>query len=90
MIVLAPTGVIGPAEAAELKRHLLELCSAERPLVHVDLRAVDELHLTGANSIIRAAMEAQRRRGSLTVATAPGGSVRSTLARSGLYHHLDP
>lgn len=90
MHVLTPTGVIGPAEAADLKAHLLELCSTERPMVHVDLRLVDELHLSGANSILRAAMEANRRRGTLTVSTEAGGSVRSTLARSGLYHRLDP
>lgn len=90
MNVLVPRGNIGPAEAAELKRELLELCSAERPLVHVDLSGVDELHLTAANSIIRAAIEAQRRRGSLTVSTSAQGSARSTLARTGLYHQLQP
>ena len=90
MHVLNPTGVIGPAEAAELKADLLELCSSERPIIHVDLRQVEELHLSGANSILRAAMEANRRRGTLTVATVANGSVRSTLARSGLYHRLDP
>jgi anti-anti-sigma regulatory factor len=89
MTVLAPTGVIGPAEAAELKDTLLRLCSVERPLIHVDLRQVEELHLSGANSILRAAVEANRRRGTLTVATAAAGSVRSTLARSGLHHRLE-
>lgn len=90
MNVLAPTGVIGPSEAAELKGALMELCSNERPLIHVDLRRVEELHLSGANSILRAAVEANRRRGTLTVTTAATGSVRPTLARSGLYSRLEP
>ena len=80
MHVLNPTGVIGPAEAAELKADLLELCSSERPIIHVDLRQVEELHLSGANSILRAAMEANRRRGTLTVARVSGaGQVRQGL-----------
>ncbi|NNF89279.1 MAG: STAS domain-containing protein [Acidimicrobiia bacterium] len=90
MDVIAPAGVVGPTEAAALKRHLLELCSQERPLVHVDLRGVEELHLTAANSIIRAAMEAHRHRGTLTVTTTAGSSVRVTIARAGLYQQLDP
>jgi len=84
MTTISLTGTVDPVRALALKRQLADLCAEDRPQIHIDLRGVDELHLSGINSIVRALVDARARAGDLTIAVPESGPVRRMLSLTGL------
>ncbi|MDH3706637.1 MAG: STAS domain-containing protein [Acidimicrobiia bacterium] len=89
MTTISLSGTVDPVRALALKRQLTELCATDRPRIHIDLRAVDDLHLSGVNSIVRALVDARARAGDLTIAAPASGPVRRVLRLTGLEGTLE-